>query len=427
MADGILARVNGPRLLERLDVLARIGAHPDGGVTRLAYTEEDRRALALVAEWMREAGLEPRVDAAGNLIGRRAGAVPAELPQLPLVVGSHIDTVPRGGKYDGALGTIAAIEAVQTLFENQIELAHPLEIVAFQNEEGGLVGSRALSGELEESELDEISQGGRTIRDGIAALGGDPSRLIATRRPAGSIAGYLELHIEQGGVLEAEGTPIGVVEGIVGIGWWEVVVEGFANHAGTTPMRLRQDALLAAARFVDAVHRVVTRRPGSHVGTVGRLHVEPGATNVIPGRVTLSLELRDLEAAVIACLYEDVVAEGRRIEQETRTTVRFRKLSGTAPAPTDAHIRGLIAEAANELGLDTKLMPSGAGHDAQNMARLGPAGMIFIPSIGGITHSPLELSRPQDIVMGAEVLLHTLWKVDGDPTRPFAAVRAAGR
>jgi N-carbamoyl-L-amino-acid hydrolase len=287
-----------------------------------------------------------------------------------------------------------------------------VQVIIFQNEEGGLIGSRAIDGELTEKELDLVSRSGKTIREGIKFIGGDPMKLATVARRKGDVAAYVELHIEQGGTLATEKIDIGVVEGIVGINWWDVTIEGFANHAGTTAMNNRQDALLAAARFIDAVNRVVTSTAGRQVGTVGRIQALPGAPNVIPGKVVLSLELRDLDAAKIEMLYQKIRAEATSIEAATRTKFDFKEINVNIPAPTDPHIRTLISESAHELGLSTKLMPSGAGHDAQDMARLCPVGMIFIPSIGGISHSPREYSRPADIANGANVLLHTLLKLD---------------
>jgi len=328
------------------------------------------------------------------------------------LIGSHVDTVPEGGNYDGVVGSLGAIEVAQTLAENNIRLRHPLEVVIFQNEEGGLIGSRAMDGELTERELDLVSRSGKTIREGIKFIGGDVSKLSQVRRRKGDIAAYLELHIEQGGTLDSEKINIGVVEGIVGINWWDVTIEGFANHAGTTAMNNRQDALLAAARFIETVNRVVTSVPGRQVGTVGRINALPGAPNVIPGKVVLSLELRDLDAAKINMLFERIKAEAEKIAAESKTKFDFKEINVNIPAPTDPKIRSLISDAAHDLGLTTKSLPSGAGHDAQDMARLGPVGMIFVPSVGGISHSPREFSRPEDIANGANVLLHTLLKLD---------------
>ncbi|MFN2567735.1 MAG: Zn-dependent hydrolase [Gemmatimonadaceae bacterium] len=402
-------RVNGARLNRHLAELAEFGKNPQGGVSRLAYSEADRQGREYVLGLMRGARLEVQIDAAGNIVGRRGGR-DARLP--PLLFGSHIDSVPEGGNYDGDVGSLGAIEVAQTLAEGGVVTRHPLEVVVFQNEEGGLIGSRALSGDLTERELDLVSRSGKTIRDGIRFIGGDPARLASVRRKRGDIAAYLELHIEQGGVLEAERVDIGIVEGIVGINWWDVTIEGFANHAGTTPMDRRRDALLAAAKFIEAVNRVVTSVPGRQVGTVGRIQALPGAPNVIPGKVVLSLELRDLDATKIAALYDRIRAEARQIVDASGTTFDFKEINVNVPAPTDPRIRQVIAEAARELGLTTRVLPSGAGHDAQDMARLGPVGMIFVPSVGGISHSPREYSRPEDITNGANVLLHAVLKLD---------------
>jgi N-carbamoyl-L-amino-acid hydrolase len=402
-------RVNGQRIMDHILALAEFGKNPQGGVSRVAYSDADKQGREYVLGLMRAAKLDVSVDAAGNLIGRRAGSANG---LLPLLIGSHVDSVPEGGNYDGVVGSIGAIEVAQTLAENNVTLRHPLEVVIFQNEEGGLIGSRAIDGELTEKELDLMSRSGKTIREGIKFIGGDVSKLSEVRRRKGDIAAYLELHIEQGGTLDSEKLNIGVVEGIVGINWWDVTIEGFANHAGTTAMSNRQDALLAAAKFIQAVNRVVTSIPGRQVGTVGRINALPGAPNVIPGKVVLSLELRDLDAAKINMLFEKIKSEAEKIAAESKTKFDFKEINVNIPAPTDPQIRSLISDAAHDLGLTTKSLPSGAGHDAQDMARLGPVGMIFVPSVGGISHSPREFSHPEDIANGANVLLHTLLKLD---------------
>ena len=402
-------RVNQQRIMEHIFALAEFGKNPQGGVSRVAYSDADKQGREYVLGLLKAARLDATIDAAGNLIGKRAGS---DNSLTPLLIGSHIDTVPEGGNYDGVVGSTGAIEVAQTLAEKNVTLRHPLEVVIFQNEEGGLIGSRAMDGELTEKELDLVSRSGKTIREGIKFIGGDPGRLSEVRRNKGDIAAYLELHIEQGNTLDNEKINIGVVEGIVGINWWDVTIEGFANHAGTTAMNNRQDALLAAAKFIEAVNRIVTSVPGRQVGTVGRINALPGAPNVIPGKVVLSLELRDLDASKIKMLYEKIHAEAQQIAAASRTKFDFKEINVNIPAPTDPRIRSLISDAARELGLSTKSMPSGAGHDAQDMARLGPVGMIFVPSIGGISHSPREFSHPADIANGANVLLHTLIKLD---------------
>lgn len=401
--------VDGDRILARLAAMAEIGRNAEGGINRIAYSDYDLEGRDYVMGLMREAALEIRVDTAGNIIGRRAGAEPG-LP--PVLAGSHIDSVPGGGIYDGTVGVISAIEVAQKLSDQGVVTRHPLEIVVFQNEEEGLFGSRAISGDLSESDLGLKSQSGKTIREGIQFIGGDPSRLADAQRQLGEIAVYVEYHIEQGPILELEHTSIGIVEGIVGVNRWEVTIDGFTNHAGTTPMDQRKDALLAAARFIDAVNRIVTNTRGLQVGTVGRISVLPGAANVIPGKVSLSLDLRDLDSDKIELLYQEITAEGQQIASLTGTSINFKPTSVQVAALTDPLVRKFIHESTTELGLSSKVMRSGAGHDAQAIARIAPIGMIFIPSIGGISHTPNEFSRPADIINGANVYLSTVLKLD---------------
>ncbi len=402
-------RANGQRVNAHLAELSEFGKNPQGGVSRLAYSDADLRGREHAMKLMREAKLDVSIDAAGNIVGRRAGS---ESSLKPLVIGSHIDSVPEGGNYDGDVGSMGAIEVAHALAENNITLRHPLEVIIFQNEEGGTTGSHAIAVGLTEKELNLVTNSRKTIREGIKFIGGDPDKLATVVRKPGDIAAYLELHIEQGGILYSEKINIGVVEGIVGINWWDVTIEGFANHAGTTPMNQRRDALLAAAKYVEAVNRVVTSVAGRQVGTVGKIQAFPGAYNVIPGRVVTSLGLRDLDAAKTQMLFQKIQGEVRQIEKETGTKFEFKQTNSTPPAPTDVRIRRVIDEAAKQLGLTTKFMPSGAGHDAQEMAHIGPAGMIFVPSVDGISHSPREFSRPEDITNGTNVLLHALLKLD---------------
>lgn len=402
-------RVNGQRLNQHLSELAQFGKTPEGGTHRLAYSDTDVQAREYAMKLMREAKLDASIDAAGNIVGRRAGS---DAALKPLMIGSHIDSVPAGGSYDGQVGSMGAIEVAQTLAENNARLRHSLEVVLFQNEEGGTIGSAALARSLTEKDLNIISNSKKTIREGIKFIGGDPNKLASAVRKKGDLAGYLELHIEQGGLLHQEKINIGVVEGIVGVFWWEVTIDGVANHAGTTPMNQRHDALLAAAKYVDAVNRVVTSIPGRQVGTVGKIQAFPGAYNIVPGKVTTSLGLRDLDAAKVIMIYEKIQAEVRQIETATGTKFEFKQINASQPAPTDVRFRRVIDDAAKQLGFTTKLMPSGAGHDAQEIAPLCPIGMIFIPSRDGISHSPREYSEPTAITNGANVLLHTLLKLD---------------
>jgi beta-ureidopropionase / N-carbamoyl-L-amino-acid hydrolase len=402
-------RVNGQRVNKHLAELSQFGKTPEGGTHRLAYSEADRQGRAYAMKVMREAKLDVVIDAAGNIVGRRKGNDPG---LKPLVIGSHIDSVPEGGSYDGQVGSMGAIEVAQTLTDNSAALRHPLEVIIFQNEEGGTIGSHAIAVGLTEKELNLVTNSKKTIREGITFIGGDLGKLATVVRTPGDIAAYVELHIEQGGILHSERINIGVVEGIVGINWWDVTIEGFANHAGTTPMNQRRDALLAAAKYVEAVNRVVTSVPGRQVGTVGKIQAFPGAYNVIPGKVTTSLGLRDLDPAKTQMLFQKIQAEVQQIEKATGTQFEFTQINLTPPAPTDVRVRRVIDEAAKQLGFTTKFMPSGAGHDAQEMAHLGPVGMIFIPSVDGISHSPREFSRPEDVTNGTNVLLHTLLKLD---------------
>jgi N-carbamoyl-L-amino-acid hydrolase len=403
-------KVDAKRIELHITELAEFGKTSDGGVHRVAFSDEDVAARKYILTLMEAAGLDIRIDAAGNIVGRREGS---ENSLPPIMSGSHIDTVPHGGKYDGAVGVLSAIECVRILFDNGILTRHPVEVIVFTDEEGGLVGSRAMNGTLTSEALTEKSHSGKTVQEGIKALGGDPGNLGSVQRLMGDIKAFLEIHIEQGRILEMNGIDIGVVEGIVGIAWWDVTIEGYANHAGTTPMNMRQDALLAAAQLILTVNRVVTSVEGSQVGTVGRINAEPGAPNVIPGKVVMSLELRDLSADKIQSLYRTIEEEAVRISKKTGTQITFDPIDAMAvPAPTDPVIRRQIAESAEELGLTIHFMPSGAGHDAQDMAKIVPTGMIFIPSVGGVSHSPNEFSHMSDVVNGANVLLKTILKID---------------
>jgi N-carbamoyl-L-amino-acid hydrolase len=402
-------RLNGDRINQQLMALAEFGKNPYGGVSRVAYSEFDRQGREYVMGLMRDAGLETSIDVAGNIIGRRAGSDPA---LKPLLFGSHIDSVPDGGNYDGDVGVLSSIEVARTLKERGIATRHPIAVIVWQNEEGGTIGSRAFVGHLEEKDLDLVAKSGKTLRDGIRFIGGDPTKLSTLHWKKGDYAAYVELHIEQGGNLDAEGLNIGVVEGIVGIGWWDVTIDGFGNHAGTTPMDKRHDALIAAAKYVQMVNRVVTSEPGRQVGTVGRIQAFPGAPNVIPGQVQASLEIRDLDQAKIVRLARKVIDEATKIGAENGTTFTFRETYLSTPAIMDSGVQQVIESSAKAIGLTTKHLPSGAGHDAQYAAQIAPAGMIFCPSAGGISHSPKEFTKPQDVTNGANVLLQTILALD---------------
>ena len=399
------------RMESRIKKLATFGAS-DTGSQRVAFSDADVEAREYFKALMREAGLAVHVDFAGNLIGRRDGK-DNDLP--PIMFGSHLDTVPSGGNYDGILGSIAALEVMELLKSNGTTTHHPLEMVVFTDEEGGLTGSRALIGDLGSDALNVKSHSGKTIAEGIKFIGGDPSRLSEVKRSEGDLRAFLELHIEQGAILENEDIDIGIVEGIVGIEWWNVTIEGAANHAGTTPMGLRQDAVIAGSMFALAVNEVVNSFEGQQVGTVGRFRAEPGAPNVIPGKVDLSLEIRDLSADKILKVFREIEKRAVAIAAETSTKISFDHVDVAAvPALTDPNLQKLIEASAKGLGLSYRYMPSGAGHDAQDMAKIAPTGMIFVPSRGGISHSPKEFTSAEDMANGASVLAGTILAIDQD-------------
>ena len=361
---------------------------------------------------MRAAGMDVYIDEGGNIIGTLKGK-DNDLP--PIAIGSHIDSVPEGGSYDGNVGSLAAIEVAHTISENDLALNHPLIVVIFQNEEGGLFGSKVMTTGLTDQELGLMSSSGYTIKEGIKRIGGNLKKLEDAKLKKNEWAAYVELHIEQGAFLYDENLEIGIVEGIVGIKQWEVIVDGFANHAGTTPMDKRNDALYAASLYVQSVHEIGKKTPGNQVATVGMIKPFPGAPNVIPGKVSASLEIRDLNEKKIDSIYKKIKRSTEKIAKRTGTTFQFQQTINIVPEPTNDVIIKAIFEASNDLKLKSKFMPSGAGHDAQEMAQICPIGMIFIPSKNGISHSPKEYSTANDISNGANVLLHTVLKIDQRP------------
>ena len=401
-------RVNGDRLNGALARFDAIGRTP-GGINRVAYSEADRAGRAFTLRLYREAGLSPRIDTAGNIVARLEGS-DRTLP--PIVIGSHVDSVTDGGNFDGPVGSFAAIEVARSLAEQRVRLRHPLEVVVWQNEEGGTVGSKIAIGERRQIDLNLVARSGIAIGEGIGLIGGDVARLDDGVRTTGSVAAYIELHIEQGGLLETAGLQVGVVTGIVGLRWLDITVTGFANHAGATPMDQRQDAMLAAAKFTVAVNDAVRGEPGRQVATVGRVIPVPNTRNVIPGEVQLSVDLRDLDLAKIDRFHATFERLGREIGAATDTRFAFQVAHASEPARADERVMGWIESSARALGTSLQRMPSGAGHDAQELARVGPMGMIFIPSVGGISHSPREFSRAEDIARGADVLLNAVLAAD---------------
>jgi len=406
--------VNQDRLWQSLQQLSEFGRLPGGGTSRVGFSPEDLAARHWLMEQLRGEGLDVTIDAAANLRARRAG----ERDDLPaLLFGSHIDTVPSGGNFDGCVGSLSALEVIRSLNEHSIRTRRPLEFILFSNEEGvhygrGLFGSRALAGLLELGELDARDDQGVSLADWIRRAGGDPDRIAEMTPPPGSLFAYLELHIEQGGILWQRNIPVGIVEGIVGILRFRVTLDGFANHAGTTPMDQRRDALVTASKIILAVRELVTAEPGRQVGTVGFVNVQPGAPNVIPGRVEFPVELRDLSMEKIRALAERIRARAEEIAKADNVGFTWEPTSAHEPALMNRQVRSQIQKAAEEMRTVTLTLSSGAGHDAQSLARLCPAGMIFIPSKDGISHSPLEYSRPEEIACGAEVLYRALLRLD---------------
>jgi N-carbamoyl-L-amino-acid hydrolase len=404
-------RVNRDRIEARIMALAEFGKNPDGGVSRVAYSDADIAGRDYLVGLMVDAGLQVRTDTAGNIIGSRAGT---STDMRPILFGSHADSVPGGGNYDGDVGTIAAIEVAQVLHEANIATRHPIEVVIFANEEGALVGSKYFVGQLNADDFSRLSHSGYEIGEGIERIGGDPANIQSAVRGSGDYAAFVELHIEQGSVLYDEGIDIGVVEGIVGAGSWEVVVEGVANHAGTTPMHKRRDALVSAAELIVAINHILQSGDGDQVGTVGSINAEPGASNVVPGRVVMSLEIRDLDEPRIEIFFKKIEAAAAQISKKNKTNIVFNGSPLIINAvPTDMKIRDIIFNATRQLNLSSKLMPSGAGHDAQSIASIAPMGMIFVPSVDGISHSPGEFTSAKDMANGADTLLHTILAIDG--------------
>ena len=397
--------VDGGRLWGRLSELAEIGQHEEGGVARLSFTPEERAAKDLVASYMGEAGLSVREDAAGNLFGRREGRDP-DAPAV--LVGSPVDSVVNGGDFDGHLGVLGGIEVLQTMQEEGVETERPVEVVAFTDEEGarfslGMIGSRALTGTLSPEDLHHEDADGVPIAAAMRDAGLDPERIGEAALKPGSLAAYLELHIEQGKVLEDENLPVGVVTGIAGPVWLRLSFTGEAGHAGTTPMGARRDALAAAAEVVGVIEEEASAT-GSTVGTVGQMEARPGGINIIPGGVDLSLDLRDIDEAV-----RDRV-EGRIRERAAEACGRrgvelsFEELQRLPPAPCSEKVVDVISATCEKTGVRPYSLPSGAGHDGMHVAELCPMGMIFVRSRDGVSHNPKEWSSREDCEEGCRVL-----------------------
>lgn len=397
------------RLQDNLNTMAAIGAQPNGSVCRRAFSQEDQQSRELLASWMAKAGMGVRVDAAGNLIGRLDGR---EAHSPVLMMGSHLDTVPNGGRFDGVLGVLAGLEVVRCLREQGRQLHHPVELVVFADEESTMVGSKAIAGTALLDPDQYTTNNGQAIEVNLKRIGGDFSALTTARREDAEIAAYLELHVEQGGVLERRDDVIGVVEGVVGIRRFTVTIEGEANHAGTTPMCGRRDALVAASQVVLAVNGLSRNHPSQPVATVGKLDVWPNAANVVPGQVVMSVAMRDLNPSVLDLLCRELEGELEAIRANTGCTVQLTPQFSVDPTPADPLLSSTIREVAADLGLRHSDLPSRASHDAQEMGRRWPMGMIFVPSRGGLSHTPAEFTSSDDCAAGTAVLLETLQRLD---------------
>jgi len=403
-------KVNSERLNKNLQELAKIGKNENGGSDRIGFSDFDLEGRAFTMELMREAGMEVSIDAAGNIIGSVDGTVPG---LSKIAFGSHIDEVQNGGDYDGPVGSLSAIEVVRTMQEAGYASRHPLEVIIFANEEGGVIGSRGKVGTLSKAALDVVSSSGLTMAEGIKKIGGNPDKIEEQASKEGEYTAYLELHIEQGANLFQEGIDIGVVEGIVAIEWWDFTFKGMANHAGTTPMNMRKDALLPAAQLVLDINEIVNSFDGAHVGTVGKIQAFPGAGNVIPGQAKITLEIRDLSSEKIWAIYAEIEKRAKELAQQAGMGLDIDHIEvASESALSDPKIQKMIEKSASNLGLSSKYLPSGAGHDAQEMARITPIGMIFVPSKDGISHSPDEYTSPEEVANGANVLLKTILEID---------------
>ncbi len=401
--------VNEQRIANRIVELSKFGMDDKGHGYRVAYTKGDIEGRAWIIELMKNAGLDPTIDTAGNIIGKRKGKNPS---LKPIAFGSHIDMVPDGGNYDGTLGSISALEVIEVLNENSVITDHPLEVIIFGNEEGGTIGSSAMVGTLTKYGLQQKSQSGLTMAEGIKAIGGNPDNIESCIRKKGDLHAWLELHIEQGGILENENIQIGIVEGIVSMQDWSVTIEGLANHAGATPMNMRKDALLTASKLVIAINETINSVPGKQVGTVGKIEAYPGASNVIPGKVTMSLEIRDLSVEKVNMLFSEIKNKAHSIAKSLNTKISFEKEFSLPPALTNETLRLKIKESTQNLNLSSKLMQSGPYHDSAQMNLIVPIAMIFVPSVGGISHSYKEFTKTIDMTNGANVLLKTILSID---------------
>ena len=401
--------INVDRLIARIDNLAEMEGNSDGSCSRLALTDADRRGRDQVIRWMHEAGLAVRIDQIGNITALRAGRSAARA----VMTGSHIDTVGNGGRYDGIYGVIAGLEVLQSLEDADQVTERPLALTVFTNEEGvrfqpDMMGSLVYSGALTlEAALNTQATDGARVGDELKRIG-----YAGTERCGEPVPhAFIELHIEQGPILDLEGGLLGAVENLQGISWQEVTVRGVSNHAGTTPMQLRHDAGYCAARIAVFVRELARRMGASQVGTVGSIRLTPNLINVIPNQAVLSVDLRNTDDALLTAAEREFTAFLETLAQEEAVTIETRELVRTQPVMFDAKVLQAIEAVAAERGLTIRRMTSGAGHDAQMMARICPTAMIFVPSVGGISHNPREFTERRHLRIGAEVLLHTMLRL----------------
>ena len=401
--------INGERLMRRLRELAEIGPIDGGGVSRLALTDADKAGRDLVVTWMRDLGLEVSIDAIGNVVATGRGRTDGP----PVMTGSHIDTVATGGIYDGNLGVLSGLEVIETLAERGIVTDRPLSVAFFTNEEGArfppdMMGSLCYVGGMTvEEAMSTAAADGAVVGDELERIGYRGPMPC----PGPAPHAFVEYHIEQGPVLEEEGLAVGAVEGVQGISWTEVTIEGQSNHAGTTPMRLRRDAGLAAGEVAVAVRRIARELGGDQVGTVGSIRLHPSLVNVVAARAVVTVDLRNTDEQALQEAERRLAAELDRIAEAEGVTVTARSTARFEPVTFDPAVVDLVASTAADMGLSVRRMPSGAGHDAQMMARVCPTGMVFVPSVKGISHNPAEHTEPEDLVAGANVLLRTLVKL----------------
>jgi N-carbamoyl-L-amino-acid hydrolase len=400
-------RINGPRLWNSLMELAHIGATDKGGVKRLALTDLDRQGRDLVVQWGRQAGLAITVDKIGNVFMRREGSNPA-LP--PIVTGSHIDTQPTGGKFDGNYGVLAGLEVVRTLNELKIRTEAPIEVAFWTNEEGSrfvpvMMGSGVFCGAFSlETAYAARDVDGKSVGEELARIGYQGEQTPGDH----PIGAYFETHIEQGPVLEDADKVIGVVPAVMGLSWYDCTVEGMEAHAGPTPMHLRRDALQVATRIMQETVAIANRYPPYGRGTVGMVQLFPNSRNVIPGRVKFSIDLRNVNDELLNTMHEEMTAFIDRTREETGLAITLERVSYYPPCPFHPDCVGAVRKAADKLGYSTMDVVSGAGHDAIYVARLAPAGMIFVPCKDGISHNEIEDAQPAHLEAGCNVLLHAM-------------------